>query len=1070
MLRKLSYRNKLLLWVMPSLILGFLTLSLGAYWYISNLIKQELTTSMLATTGKTAESINAWLKTLLIEPETIASTQAAKAINRDFSLIDAQNINRYKILNKKYPDIFQDIYAANQKGEYHTVQLSNNRYYMFVGHISDRPYFTSIMSGGPAQITPPLVSRTTGIPTIFMVAPIKDDAGRPQGLIGAGISLEYIQKLAGSLKAGQTGYGIVVDKDGLFIYHPNRDFAMKKRMDEFDNLSISELGKLMVSGGSGVRHYIYDGQKNVAFYQPIPITGWSVATVVPEVELFAPARQMLRSLMIITLGILTLVGISVFMAARRLTRPLHDLALRVKEIAAGNLEASALETDSRDEIGQLANEFNVMASSLRNMLQELEAKNKSLEMEIKDREEAENALVLSEEKFSKTFRHVSDIIGVIRLTDRRYVEVNSAFLQVLDYQREEIVGRTSDEFDLWHDKKEREKTYEMILTKGWFRNYETSLVTKSGEVRVGLHSAELTDIGGERCIVYVWHDITDRKTTEEAFRNSEQMLTNVLDNFPGVVFWKDLHSVYIGCNRNFSSGAGLADPSEIVGRTDYDLPWAKTEADAYRADDRLVMETGVPKLNIVETQLQADGSIVWFDTNKIPLFDPEGKVIGVLGTSNDITERKKAEEELRKYREHLEELVEERTSELAQSVSLLSATIESTTDGILVVSSAGKIVNSNKRFAEMWHIPEEIIVSRDDDQGLACVLAQLSNPDEFIAKVKDMYDQPEAESLDILYFKNNSVFERYSRPQRIENEIIGRVWSFRDITERKKAEEEIRKLNEVLEQKVEDRTKQLIAAQEELVRKEKLSILGQLAGIVGHELRNPLGVINNAAYFLKTVMPDADETVREYLDMIKDEVENSRRIISDLLDFSRTKTPEPVLVTVDVLVSRALARCHIPEIVKMERDILTTLPEVNVDPFQMSQVIRNLIVNAVQAMPGGGALRIAAQRVSSFKSKVASSESESSLLQLETCNLKPDTDFVEISVSDTGEGISPENMENLFQPLFTTKTKGIGLGLVVCKNLTEANGGRIEVESCAGIGTTFTVILPVGGGETWEKN
>jgi len=300
----------------------------------------------------------------------------------------------------------------------------------------------------------------------------------------------------------------------------------------------------------------------------------------------------------------------------------------------------------------------------------------------------------------------------------------------------------------------------------------------------------------------------------------------------------------------------------------------------------------------------------------------------------------------------------------------------------------------------------------------------------------------------------------------MENEAVkGVVVNSRDITSRKKVEEELHTLNEELEEKVQERTKQLLNAQQQLIRKEKLAILGQLAGIVGHEIRNPLGVINNAVYFLKTVMTDADDIVKEYLDIIKQEIDNSQHIIADLLDFARTKIPKITPITVGALVTQALDKCTKPENIDVQTDIPDTLPQVNVDPFQMGQVLQNLIINAVQAMPAGGALRITAQRVASFKTKVASSESESSLLQLETFNLKPDTDFIEISITDTGEGISPENMEKLFQPLFTTKSKGIGLGLVVCKNLVEANGGKIEVESKPEKGTTFRIILPVEAGK-----
>lgn len=257
-------------------------------------------------------------------------------------------------------------------------------------------------------------------------------------------------------------------------------------------------------------------------------------------------------------------------------------------------------------------------------------------------------------------------------------------------------------------------------------------------------------------------------------------------------------------------------------------------------------------------------------------------------------------------------------------------------------------------------------------------------------------------------------------------------------------------------EELDNRTRELLQTQEELVRKEKLSILGQLSGSVGHELRNPLGVMSNAVYFLKLVLTEADETTKEYLGIIEKEIANSERIITDLLDFARTKTPQARGVTVRELVDHSLGRCAVPDRVAVSVEIPETLPLVRVDPHQMGQVLTNFITNAVQAMPEGGAVRICARQARGTRN-----EERENYLEPRTSNLGPDADFVEISISDTGVGITPEGMERLFQPLFTTKPKGVGLGLTVCRNLTEANGGRIGVASRLGEGTTFSLMLPV---------
>jgi signal transduction histidine kinase len=258
-----------------------------------------------------------------------------------------------------------------------------------------------------------------------------------------------------------------------------------------------------------------------------------------------------------------------------------------------------------------------------------------------------------------------------------------------------------------------------------------------------------------------------------------------------------------------------------------------------------------------------------------------------------------------------------------------------------------------------------------------------------------------------------------------------------DITQRKQAELALKENSERLEDMVAERTKKLEDVQEKLLRQEKLAALGQLAGSVAHELRHPLGVLSNAAYFLNMLLPDASEMIREYLDIMTAETRKADKIISDLLGFSKgqpTSKGSRTRVRLSELIAEVLAEQPPPDEVALAREIDVEVPPIFVDAQQIQQAIRNLVINAYQSMPDGGTLTIATRF---------------------------ENEQVIIDISDTGGGISPDNLEKLFEPLFTTKPKGIGLGLAISKNLIEANGGYIEVVSTEGRGSTFTLILPI---------
>ena len=253
---------------------------------------------------------------------------------------------------------------------------------------------------------------------------------------------------------------------------------------------------------------------------------------------------------------------------------------------------------------------------------------------------------------------------------------------------------------------------------------------------------------------------------------------------------------------------------------------------------------------------------------------------------------------------------------------------------------------------------------------------------------------------------------------------------------------ELRDLNKKLSSindELVQRNEQLKDTQEQLVRTEKLAAVGTLASGVSHELRNPLSSIKNAVFLLKRklsrkVMPDIDEKVLQFLDIMDKEIDRSTRIINDLLGFTRVAKPTRIRSDIRIVINEALSRVEIAENIKLSKDLQSDLPMVTIDANQIGQVLINLIENACQVMTDGGELQI-----SSRKSEV----------------------FVEIEIADTGCGIPEKDVKKIFDPLFTTKPKGTGMGLAICHGIIDKHKGIIEVKSQEGKGTNMIIKLPL---------
>ena len=529
---------------------------------------------------------------------------------------------------------------------------------------------------------------------------------------------------------------------------------------------------------------------------------------------------------------------------------------------------------------------------------------------------------------------------------------------------------------------------------------------------------------------------------------------------------------------------------------------------------------------IFETIHQAkDGRLIPSEINSRVI--RRGAATFIISICRDNTERVKAEEKQQR------------------SNALLAGTLDSTTDGILVVDDGGRISSYNRKFLEMWRIPEEIAASGDDNLALSHVLGALKEPESFMKKVRELYADKEAESFDVLEFKDGRMFERYSIPLKLGGQSAGRVWNFRDVTERKKLEEEqqifkslvenstdligiatldgrVFYLNEagqklaglvgleevrrtrvrdfVLEKHVDplqkmlaslsengtwkgearirnfrtrttipiemhgfvikdNKTGQPIALaticrditerkkmEEEMGRADKLNSIGILAGGIAHDFNNLLTAIFGNITLAK-MHANRQSEVYMRLEESEKATQRARDLTHQLLTFSRGGAPVKKTISVQEMVKESAKFILRGSNVKCEFLFPADLWPVEADEGQVSQVLNNLIINAAHAMHDGGTVQVYCGNVFVARDDLPLTKGN----------------YILISIMDHGFGISKEHLSKIFDPYFTTKQKGSGLGLSTSYSIVKNHGGHITVESDKGIGTTFQVYLPASG-------
>ena len=635
----------------------------------------------------------------------------------------------------------------------------------------------------------------------------------------------------------------------------------------------------------------------------------------------------------------------------------------------------------------------------------------------KERSKMEEAVRESEAKFRALFEQATDGMALVDVETRRFILTNRQMQKALGYSEKALLRLTvpddihpADDLPRILDLFERLARHEITMASN------VPIKRKDGTVFFADISATPICFQQRNCLFGVFRDITERRRIEEALRESEERYKTLFDEAMDGTCLADAETgLIIDCNQALADLVGR-ERAELLGQSQKILHPPDADQSAYSPTFRqhLTREEG----HTLETQVITRTGIIKEVEIKANHLNLHGRKM-LQGIFRDITERKRVEEALRR------------------SETQVHTILESTADGILAVDSKGKVIKANRRFADLWRIPQSLMEGGDDNALLDFVLDQLSNPDTFLKKVRALY-KSDALDMDTLIFKDGRVFERYSSPMIMEGGVIGRVWSFRDITEQRRL-------------------------QQKRFQSQKMEAIGQLTAGIAHEFNNLLTSILGYSNLALMRLP-SDSPLRRDLEQVERAGTRAAALTRQLLTFGRKYPQELKSINLNTIVldMQRMLQPLLGSTIRLTASLDPALGIVIADPAQMEQIIMNMAVNARDAMPHGGELAIATANVHLDKN-LARRHPES----------VPGS-YIRLTVSDTGVGMSDDVKARLFDPFFTTKEvgQGTGLGLATCIGIIKQTGGFIDVDSAPGKGTTFQVFLPQAdaAGATQPRN
>jgi len=513
--------------------------------------------------------------------------------------------------------------------------------------------------------------------------------------------------------------------------------------------------------------------------------------------------------------------------------------------------------------------------------------------------------------------------------------------------------------------------------------------------------------------------IGERKRAEEALGNSYTLLQTIINTVPMRVFWKDTELRYLGCNTSFANDAGVTCPDELVGKDDFQLVW-QDQAEQYRADDRLVMDSGIPKLSFDEQQTSQTGGIIWHRTSKVPLRIKEDKVMAVLGIYEDITEYKQLEIALIKSEQNLQTII--KVSPVPLAINDSHGNITFVNDVFL--QTVGYTLDEIPTLEEWWyraypdpHYRQKVADSWMKNLEEAKRTSSLFTPMEVTIVCKD-------DAIRTFICSAASIESGFE-----ENYLVVLF----DITARKKAEEE------------------KLLFEQQMQHTQKLESLGVLSGGIAHDFNNILAII--MGYCSLTKM-DYETTGQNILEIEK-AAERAAALCRQMLAYAGkaqiTKSQVNMWTLVDEMVT--MLKATLPQNAVIKPDLSTGIPIIEGDTSQLRQVVMNLIINSSEAIgTEQGEITVSLTNIT-----VRADHPEKDYHGKEITPGK----YVCLEVTDTGCGMDEETKWRIFEPFYTTKLTGRGLGMSAVLGIINSHNGALQLFSQFGQGTTFKVYLLV---------